>query len=44
MVTDVGCNLNNRGGQVGVNHAHDQNEAKNRPEKSKVLMMLQILL
>ena len=44
METDSGCNLNNRGGPVGVNHAHDQNEAKIRLEKSKVLMTLQILL
>ena len=24
MVTDFGCNLNKRGGPVGVNHAHDK--------------------
>ena len=35
MVTDFGCKLNNRGGRVGVNHAHDQTWGEKPSRKIK---------
>ena len=35
MVTDFGCNLSNRGGPVGVNHAHDQEWCEKPSRKIK---------
>ena len=43
MVTDFGCNLKNRDGPVEFSHGPDQNEARNRPGKLKLLMTLQFL-